>query len=130
MGRYVAQELIRLMIKNDIPVKNAKVLVLGFTFKENCPDVRNTRVIDVIEELKLYLCNVTICDPWANPETVMHEYNLEILCEPPAEKYDVIVGAVAHDQFRDIALGNYSKPEAIIYDIKGFLPHELVTSRL
>jgi UDP-N-acetyl-D-galactosamine dehydrogenase len=130
MGRYVAQELIRLMIKTDIAVKNAKILVLGFTFKENCPDVRNTRVIDVVQELELYLCNVTICDPWANAQTVMHEYNLEIICEPPAEKYDVIVGAVAHDQFRDIEWRNYSKPGAIVYDLKGFLPNGLVNSRL
>jgi UDP-N-acetyl-D-galactosamine dehydrogenase len=130
MGRYVAHELIRLMIKSDIPVKNAKVLVLGFTFKENCPDVRNTRVVDVVRELELYSCEVAICDPWANPKAVMHEYDLKITCEPPAEKYDVVVGAVAHHQFRDVSWREYCKPGAIIYDLKGFLPNELVNSRL
>jgi UDP-N-acetyl-D-galactosamine dehydrogenase len=130
MGRYVAQELVRLMIKSDIPVKNAKVLMLGFTFKENCPDVRNTRVVDVVRELELYSCNVSICDPWANPQAVMDEYGLQITCEPPAQKYDVVVGAVAHDQFRDISWREYCEPGAIIYDLKGFLPNELVNSRL
>lgn len=130
MGRYVAQELVRLMIKNDIPIKNAKVLVLGFTFKENCPDVRNTRVVDIVQELELYACEVDIFDPWAAPDAVMHEYGLKITNQLPAQKYDVLVAAVAHDQFRDIPWREHCKPEAIIYDLKGFLPNELVNSRL
>lgn len=102
MGEYVASEVVKKMIKQGIQVKGSNILVLGITFKENCPDVRNTKVVDVIRELKEYDTNVTIFDPWANPEEVKHEYGLDILTEIPNGKFDAVVLAVTHKEFENI----------------------------
>lgn len=111
MGEYVASEVVKKMIKQGIQIKGSNILVLGITFKENCPDVRNTKVVDVIRELKEYGTNITIYDPWANPEEVEHEYGLSIEKEFPKIKFDAIVKAVAHREFKDMELGD------TIYDL-------------
>ncbi|WP_164914081.1 nucleotide sugar dehydrogenase [Aquimarina sediminis] len=129
MGQYVASEVIKLMVKHDIHIKGAKVLVLGITFKENCPDVRNTRAVDVIKQLSDFGTEVTIYDPWANPSEVMHEYNLETTTKLPKEKYDAIVLTVAHKEFLDVDLKSMLLPDGIIYDVKGIL-EEKVDGRL
>jgi UDP-N-acetyl-D-galactosamine dehydrogenase len=124
MGAYVASETIKLMIKKDIKVKNANVLVLGFTFKENCPDVRNTKVVDIIKELQTYDVNSTIFDPWADPSEVMHEYKLTTQKNVPENtKYDAIILAVAHQQFKELNIHDLTKDINVIYDLKALLPH-------
>ncbi|PHR69118.1 MAG: UDP-N-acetyl-D-galactosamine dehydrogenase [Lutibacter sp.] len=125
MGKYIATEVIKLLINRDIRVKNAKILVLGITFKENCPDVRNTKAVDVIHHLKDFGTAVSIFDPWANPTEVIHEYKLETLSEMPNEKYDAIVLAVAHNEFLKIDLNNYLNDNGVIYDVKGILTGEV-----
>ncbi len=123
MGAYVATETIKLMIKKDIKVKNATVLVLGFTFKENCPDVRNTKVIDIIKELNTYDIDITVVDPWADPAEIMHEYNITSSKEIPANtKFDTIVLAVAHNEFKQLDLNSLSNEKHVIFDLKGILP--------
>lgn len=102
MGEYVASEVIKKMIKSGIQVKGSNILLLGITFKENCPDVRNTKVVDVIRELREYDTNVTIYDPWANPAEVKHEYGLDILTELPDGKFDAVVLAVRHREFEKV----------------------------
>jgi UDP-N-acetyl-D-glucosamine/UDP-N-acetyl-D-galactosamine dehydrogenase len=121
MGDYVASEVIKTMIKKDIKIKGAEILILGITFKENCPDVRNTKVVDVITALKQYGVNVTIYDPWANEKEVLHEYNLVSVKELPKDKFDAIVLTVAHNEFKSIDLSMFKKENAIIYDVKGIL---------
>jgi UDP-N-acetyl-D-galactosamine dehydrogenase len=133
MGAYVAREVIRLMIHKDIVVKNSKVLVLGFTFKENCPDVRNTKVIDIIAELQTYNMNVTIYDPWAKPLEVMHEYGIETtneLSDIDHNKYDAVILAVGHDKFRTLSLKKLRSDISIVYDVKAFFDKGDVDSRL
>jgi len=121
MGSYVASEVVKLMLQNDIRVKDAKILVLGVTFKENCPDVRNTKVVDVIRDLKEYGVDVTVFDPWVNPEEVKQEYNLEAITTAPDVKYDAIVHAVSHKEFSDMDITLFKKEKAVIYDVKGVL---------
>ena len=121
MGQYVASEVVKLMLQNDIKVKGAKILVLGITFKENCPDVRNTKVVDVIKSLKEYGVEITIFDPLANPSEVQHEYNLETTNEMPVGKFDSIVLTVAHEEFMSIDLDNFKNNGAVVYDVKGVL---------
>lgn len=121
MGEYVASEVIKLMLKKDIKIKDAKILVLGFTFKENCPDVRNTKVIDIINSLKSYSTQVTVYDPWANPAEVQHEYQTETTQTLPNGKYDAIVLAVSHKEFKDLDLNSLKEENAVVYDVKGFL---------
>ncbi|MCB7480631.1 nucleotide sugar dehydrogenase [Gramella sp. ASW11-100T] len=121
MGQYVAAEVVKLMLQNDIKVKGAKILILGITFKENCPDVRNTKVVDVIKSLKDYGVEVTVFDPLANPSEVKHEYGLETTKNNPEDKFDAIVLTVAHIQFLDIDLSELKKPGAVVYDVKGVL---------
>jgi UDP-N-acetyl-D-galactosamine dehydrogenase len=130
MGKYVATEVIKLMLKKDIKVKNSNVLVLGFTFKEDCPDVRNTKVIDIVNELNTYDVNVTIFDPWANPEEVMHEYNVVSQKEIPNEKFDSVVLAVSHKEFLNMELKNLLIENAVFYDVKGCIAEDFVDSRL
>jgi UDP-N-acetyl-D-galactosamine dehydrogenase len=133
MGAYVAQEVIKLMIKKDIQIKNAKILVLGFTFKENCPDVRNTKVIDIIKELKTYNTNITIFDPWAKPQAVKHEYNLDTLDNYEDIKgttFDAIVLTVSHDKFKDIELADLKCANSVVYDVKAFLNKNEIDARL
>lgn len=122
MGEYVASELIKLMLKSRILVVDAKVLILGFTFKENCPDVRNTKVIDICKALKEYSIDLTIYDPWAKPEEVMHEYGVTTIRELPEEAYDAVVLAVAHADFKSLDIKSLCKEQAVVYDVKGFLP--------
>ena len=110
------------MIKKNIHVKGSSILVLGITFKEDCPDVRNTKVIDVVNSLKEYGCEVCVLDPWANAEEVNKEYNLIIKNELSIKiKYDAIVLAVSHNEFLDFDFKNYKAPKGIVYDIKAFL---------
>lgn len=130
MGEHVAHQVVKLMIKKKIQVIDAEVLILGFTFKENCPDVRNTKVIDIIKALVDFDIKVTIYDPWANPEEVMHEYGVEVVNVIPAEKYDAVVLAVAHQKFEGINLDNLLNPCHVIYDVKSFLPRSIVDGRL
>jgi len=131
MGGYVADQVVKHMVKKDIQVKGAKVLMLGFTFKENCPDVRNTRVIDIIRELETYRVDLDVFDPWANPAEVQHEYGIDVINElRPGVKYDAIVLAVAHDEFKKLELSTLSASTSVLYDVKGVLPKELVDNRL
>lgn len=121
MGAYVASEVIKLMLQNDIKVKGANILLLGITFKENCPDVRNTKVVDVVSNLKEYGVDITIFDPWANPDEVLHEYNLKTTNTLPDGKYDAIVHAVSHNEFKDVDFKELRADASIVYDVKGVL---------
>lgn len=130
MGEYVATETVKLMLKKGIQVLNSNILILGFTFKENCPDVRNTKVIDIYNALKEYNVNVTIYDPWANPDTVKHEYGIEVTNELPGDKFDTAILAVAHKKFEDINLHKLLENNHIIFDVKAFLDRNIVDGRL
>jgi len=125
MGKYVASEVIKLMIKKDIRIKEASVLVLGITFKENCPDVRNTRVVDVISSLKEYDLKVKVYDPWANEQEVLNEYGLISTKKLPEEKFDCIILTVSHSQFKFLDFELLKKENSIVYDVKSFLPENL-----
>ena len=122
MGDYVASEVIKLMISKDIPIKNASILVLGITFKENCPDVRNTKAVDVITALKGYGVNMTIFDPWANKDEVKKEYQLESTQEKPSDSFDAVVLTVAHKEFLNLDFESITNKKHIIYDVKNILP--------
>jgi UDP-N-acetyl-D-galactosamine dehydrogenase len=130
MGDYVASQIVKCMIKNKITVNGAKVLVLGITFKENCPDVRNTKVVDLIKALKDYGTNITIHDPWANEEELLHDYGLTSLKALPNKKFDVIVLAVSHHKFRSIDFQSLKNDNAILYDVKNFIDNKHVEGRL
>ncbi|MSH99422.1 nucleotide sugar dehydrogenase, partial [Escherichia coli] len=130
MGEYVANEVIKLMLKKGIQVLNSHILILGFTFKENCPDVRNTKVIDIYKALKTYNVNITIYDPWANPEIAKHEYGIEITDTLPTVKMDVVVLTVAHTEFNVLNVNTLLKQEHIIFDVKGCLDRNIVDGRL
>jgi len=135
MGQYVASEVVKLMIKKSIPVKGAKVLMLGITFKENCPDIRNTKAIDIYRELKDYGMDVDLYDPWANPAEVKHEYGINILSNLPPSGgteggWASIILAVAHNQFLKIDLEEHKKLGCVIYDVKGILNQQIIDGRL
>ncbi|HRG19643.1 MAG TPA: nucleotide sugar dehydrogenase [Saprospiraceae bacterium] len=130
MGSYVAAEVIKLMVKKDIPVKSAKILVLGITFKENCPDIRNTKVIDIINELTSYNTSVDVYDPWANPQEVEHEYQITSFKELPGNKYDAVVLAVAHEVYKKLNLHDIKKENAVVYDVKAVLDKGSIDGRL
>ena len=130
MGDYIASEVVKLMITKDVPIKNASVLVLGITFKENCPDVRNTKAVDVITALKGYGVNITIYDPWANKEEVMHEYQLESTQKMPTRKFDVLVLTVAHKEFLDLDFNAIVNKNHVIYDVKNILPTKIIDGGL
>ena len=131
MGEYIAEEVIKLMIKKDINIKNSNILVLGATFKENCPDVRNTRVVDILNCLATYHTNVTVMDPWVNPDEMHHEYGWRsIKSLDESMRYDAVVLAVAHNEFREINLDTICKKDSVIYDVKGFFPLGRVDQRL
>ena len=130
MGEYVANQVIHLMLRKGIQVLHSRILILGFTFKENCPDVRNTKVIDIINALKAYNLNITIYDPWANPDIVHEEYGLELTNRPPQETFDATILAVAHDQFKETDIRRFNKALSVIYDVKGILPDGIPDSRL
>ena len=130
MGDYVASQVVKLMIQKDIEIKHAKVLILGFTFKENCPDVRNTKVADMVKSFKEYGTQVTIFDPQADKGEVKHEYDLEIENELPKETFDAVVLAVSHKEFKAIDLNSISSEYTVVFDIKVFFDKGLVTKRL
>ncbi|MCB6974653.1 MULTISPECIES: nucleotide sugar dehydrogenase [Butyricimonas] len=130
MGEYVANELIKLMLKKGIQVLGSDILILGFTFKENCPDVRNTKVIDIYYALREYNLNITVYDPWASPEIVKKEYGIEVVDKLPETKADGAILAVAHSKFSDLDVLSLMKESHVIFDVKGFLPKEIVNGRL
>lgn len=131
MGEYVAEQVIKLMNKRGVLVKDAKMLLLGVTFKENCPDIRNTKVVDIYNALREYSNNITVYDPWANAGHVMEEYKVPIVNElPNDEKYDVVILAVAHKEFLDIDIKALLNENGLVYDVKGILPRDVVDGRL
>jgi len=125
MGSYVAAEVVKLMLQHDIKITGANVLLLGITFKENCPDVRNTKVVDVVKHLEDYGIHITIYDPWAEPEEVYKEYGLSTIDKAPNTTFDAIVLTVAHKEFLDLDLAQFRTPKSIIYDVKGVLEIEV-----
>jgi UDP-N-acetyl-D-galactosamine dehydrogenase len=124
MGEYVASQVVKLMIKKGIAVNSSSLLMLGITFKENCPDVRNTKIIDVVHSLTDYGIDVVIYDPWASPQDVAHEYNLTVTNEKPMQKFDAVVLGVAHNEFKTMHLQDFKKEHSIIYDVKGILGNQ------
>ena len=133
MGAFVANKVIKLMIKKGLKVNNADVLVLGITFKENCPDIRNSKVIDIIKELKEFGCNVDIYDPWADKSEVLNEYNFDLISDYNninINKYSAVILAVAHNEFKNLDFLFMKKSGAVIFDVKGVLSKDLVDDRL
>ena len=130
MGEHVANEVIKLMLKKGIQVLGSKVLIMGFTFKENCPDVRNTKVIDIYKALKEYNLDITVYDPWANPEIVRHEYGVDVENELHIEKYDAAIMAVAHSLFEGMNVLSLLKEQHVVFDVKGVLEKDIIDSRL
>ena len=130
MGKYVAGEVVKLMVKKDIKVKASKALVLGFTFKEDCPDVRNTKVIDIVRELETYGIEVIIHDPWADEQEVQHEYGVVSKKETPAGNYQAAILAVAHKEFQSLNIKNLVESSGVVYDVKGMLEGNLIDGKL
>ncbi len=130
MGMYVASEVVKLMLRSDIKVKDAHVLVLGITFKENCPDVRNTKVVDLIDQLQQFGTNVSIFDPWADACIVKKEYDIDLEKELPNKKMDCIVLAVAHNEFKSLDYSSLLSPQGVVYDVKGILPKNEINGSL
>jgi UDP-N-acetyl-D-galactosamine dehydrogenase len=129
MGEYVASQIVKLMIRRERKILGAKVLMLGITFKEDCPDIRNTRAIDIYKELRSYDIVTDVYDPWADAAEVKHEYGVDMV-EKPEGKYDAIVLAVSHKEFLEMDLVSMKKDGGILYDVKGILPKEMVDGRL
>ncbi|MBM6499468.1 nucleotide sugar dehydrogenase [Flavobacterium macrobrachii] len=129
MGEYVASQVVKLMIKKGIAINGANLLMLGITFKENCPDVRNTKIVDVVQALADYGIKVTIFDPWAKPSEVKHEYNLITTNELPAETFDAVVLGVAHKEFTSINFSKLKKENGVLFDVKGIL-NEIADGKL
>ena len=133
MGAYVANQTIKCMNKKGVMVKDSNILILGITFKENCPDIRNTKVVDIYHTLEEYTDNITIYDPWANAEHVKHEYDISInsqLSTFDSQRYDAVILAVAHKEFLDMDVRSLVKDGGVVYDVKGVLPREMVDARL
>ena len=132
MGSYVATETVKMMIKKGATIKGSNALVLGITFKENCPDIRNSRVIDIIEEFKSYHVNVDVYDPWASKEEVKHEYNIDLKSSMSELKsdYDAIILAVSHNEFLEISLDNLKSDKCVVFDVKSLLPVSAIDARL
>ena len=130
MGDYVASQIVKCMIKKDIPVNGANILILGITFKENCPDVRNTKAVDLISSLKDYGANITIHDPWANEQEVLHEYGLTSLKTLPNQKFDAVVLTVSHNKFKGLDYQSLKNNNAVLYDVKNFIDDTYVDGRL
>ena len=132
MGQFVAQETVKMMLKKGLHVKDANVLILGITFKENCPDIRNSRAIDVVRELQDYQINVDVYDPWASPEEVKDEYGLDLISniETTDKKYDAVLAVVAHNEFKNLDLQKYTNKNALIYDVKAIYPKDKSDLRL
>ena len=130
MGAYVANQVIKCMNMKGVMVKDAKILILGITFKENCPDIRNTKVVDIYHTLQEYTGNITICDPWASPERVAKEYGIDVVRDLPEEKFDAVILAVAHREFQDIDVRSLVREGGVVYDVKGVLDRDKVDARL
>ncbi|WP_435138032.1 nucleotide sugar dehydrogenase [Formosa sp. A9] len=132
MGAYVATETVKMMIKKGATIKGSNTLVLGITFKENCPDIRNSRVIDIIEELKTYDVNVDVFDPWASVEEVKHEYNLDLITDESElkPKYDAVILAVSHKEFLKLDIQQLKSDSGVLFDVKSLLPKDVVDARL
>ena len=130
MGAYVANEVVKLMLKKGIQVLNSEIVILGFTFKENCPDVRNTKVIDIYKALKEYNVNITVCDPWASPAIAEHEYGIKVTNALPTKKFDAAVAAVAHKEFEGLDVTSLLKKAHVIFDVKGTLCKNIIDGRL
>lgn len=133
MGAYVASQLVKALLKKHIQVNGAKILIMGLTFKENCPDLRNTRIVDIIKELAEYNIEMDIFDPWVDPTEASHEYGLSVISQRPVEKYDGVIIAVAHQQFQSMSQEEYralTKEESIIYDLKYVLSSDFADIRL
>ena len=130
MGAYVAEQTIKCMNKKGVMVKDSNILILGVTFKENCPDIRNTKVVDIYHTLAEYTINITVYDPCANPEHVKREYGLEVINQYPAQKFDAVILAVAHDEFKALDIRTLVKDGGVVYDVKGVLEREVVDGRL
>jgi UDP-N-acetyl-D-galactosamine dehydrogenase len=134
MGEYVADQTVKLMLRKNMPVLNSRVLVLGLTFKENCPDVRNTKVVDIVKALKGYNTQVDVYDPWIDVAEAQHEYGLTCLAQPPqAGQYSAIILAVSHHQFVTLGVAGIKalgKPGAVIFDVKSILPFGTADGRL
>jgi len=132
MGNYVAQEVVKLMIAKDCKIKNGNVLVMGITFKENCPDIRNSKVIDVVQELEKYNLNVDVFDPWANATEVKKEFNIDLISEVSnlKESYNAVVLTVAHNEFLDFDINKYGGDPCVVFDVKAFLNRDGIDGRL
>ena len=131
MGAYVANQVVKCMNKKGVMVKDAKILILGITFKENCPDIRNTKVVDIYTTLQEYTNNITVYDPWADVNSVKREYDIEIVKSlPESEKYDAAILAVAHKEFKNLNIPSICKSNHVVYDVKGILSKEDVDARL
>ena len=130
MGEYVATETVKHMLKKGIQVLGSHIVILGFTFKENCPDVRNTKVIDIYRALEEYGVHITVYDPWANPDIVKREYGIDIVAELPHIKADAAILAVAHKKFETLDVNTLLENKHVIFDVKGFLSHDIVDGRL
>lgn len=130
MGAYVANQTIKCMNKKGVMVKNARILILGITFKENCPDIRNTKVVDIYHTLKEYTPNITVYDPWANAEHVFQEYGIKVTNDVPKDKFDAVILAVAHNEFLDMDVKAFAKDNSVIYDVKGILDRNIIDGRL
>ena len=130
MGAYVANQTIKCMNKKGVLVKDARILILGITFKENCPDIRNTKVVDIYHTLQEYTDNITVCDPWASPERVKKEYGIDVTREIPAENFDAVILAVAHKDFQGIDVRSLVREGGVVYDVKGVLDRDQVDARL
>jgi UDP-N-acetyl-D-galactosamine dehydrogenase len=133
MGRHIAEHVIKLMMHHKIQVSGASVLVMGLTFKENCPDLRNSRVIDIVRELERYNILVDAHDPWVDTDNAKSEYDINLVVEPEQGVYDAVIIAVAHDMFAELGadrLRALCKPDGVLYDVKYLLPAEAVDGRL
>ena len=130
MGAYVANQTVKCMNKKGVMVKDAKILILGITFKENCPDIRNTKVVDIYHTLQEYTGNITVCDPWAAPDRVEKEYGIDVVGKVPAEKFDAVILAVAHKEFLDLDVRALVHEGGVVYDVKGVLDRKMVDARL
>ena len=130
MGAYVAEQTVKCMNRKGVMVKDARILILGVTFKENCPDTRNTKVIDIYHTLQEYTDNITVYDPWADAAAVKREYGIDIVGEFPVGKYDALILAVAHETFKTLDIKSLLTENGVVYDVKGVLDRTLVDGRL
>ena len=130
MGAYVANQTIKCMNKKGVMVKDAKILILGITFKENCPDIRNTKVVDIYHTLQEYTGNITVCDPWAASDRVEKEYGIGVVSQVPDGKFDAVILAVAHKEFLDLDVRSLVRDGGVVYDVKGVLDRKMVDARL